>query len=146
MRKGFLKRLALMSLACLLPLTLQSVQADDDSLYQALGERDGISALMEEMLYQIGGDDRIADQFLDIDIERLHRTLTEQVCEISGGPCTYSGDDMVKVHTGLAITNADFNALVENLITAMELHEVSVSAQNRLLSLLADMHHEVVGL
>lgn len=126
-------------------LTTLSVQADD-SLYRALGERDGISNLMAEMLYEVAGDERIAEQFAESDIDRVHEMLTEQVCEISGGPCTYSGDDMVTVHTGLNITDADFNALVECLYTAMERLEVPVSAQNRLLALLADMHHEVVGL
>lgn len=126
-------------------MTTLPVQADD-SLYRALGEREGISNLMAEMLYEVAGDERIADQFAESDIDRVHEMLTEQVCEISGGPCTYSGDDMVKVHTGLNITDADFNALVECLYTAMERQEVPVSAQNRLLALLADMHHEVVGL
>ncbi|MEX1222293.1 MAG: group 1 truncated hemoglobin [Idiomarina sp.] len=133
-------------LAAMLLLGLAgSVQADD-SLYQQLGGKQGISNVMAEMLYELAGDDRIADQFADTDIDRLHQMLTEQVCEISGGPCTYTGEDMVKIHTGLNITNADFNALVENLIIAMEREDVPTTAQNRLLSLLADMHNEVVGL
>lgn len=133
-------------LVAMLLLGLSGAVQADDSLYQQLGGKQGISNVMAEMLYEIAGDDRIADQFADTDIDHLHQMLTEQVCEISGGPCSYSGDDMVKVHTGLNITNADFNALVENLIIAMEREEVPTTAQNRLLSLLADMHHEVVGL
>lgn len=133
-------------LVAMVLLGLAGAAQADDSLYQQLGGKEGISNVMAEMLYELAGDERIADQFADTDIDRLHQMLTEQVCEISGGPCTYSGDDMVKVHTGLNITNADFNALVENLIIAMEREEIPTTAQNRLLSLLADMHHEVVGL
>jgi len=127
-------------------LLLAATATAQNSLYDELGGKDGISNLMADMLYEVAGDERIADQFADSDIDRVHQMLTEQVCEITGGPCTYSGDDMVKVHTGLNITQADMNALVENLIIAMERAEISVSAQNRLLSLLAAMHDEVVGL
>lgn len=118
----------------------------DDSLYQALGQQQGISALMETFILEIAEDERIIHHFENTDIERLHRMLTEQICELSGGPCTYSGDDMVTVHTGMKVTGAEFNALVEDLIAAMEQHDIAVSAQNRLLAILAAMHKEVVNL
>lgn len=117
-----------------------------DSLYRALGGQSGISALMEDMLIAISDDDRIVEHFLGADIMRLHELLTEQVCELSGGPCTYTGDDMVTVHTGMGITRADFNALVENLQIGFDKHGTPVSAQNRLLAKLAALHGEVVGL
>jgi len=139
---GFASLLAVITLN----LSTNVSAANSDELYQQLGKQEGISRLVEELLFEIAGDNRIADQFVDTDIDRLHRTLTEQICEISGGPCSYSGDDMVKVHTGLEITQADMNALVENLYTAMERLDIPVSAQNQLLALLAEMHDEVVGL
>ena len=42
------------------------------------------------------------------------------------------------------ISHADFNALVEVLIDAMEKNDVSVAAQNRLLQRLAPMHRDIV--
>ncbi|WP_417656021.1 group I truncated hemoglobin [Pseudidiomarina aestuarii] len=118
----------------------------DDSLYQELGGQAGISQLMETFVLEIASDDRIIHHFEKTDIERLHRLLTEQVCVIAGGPCEYTGEDMVTVHTGMNITRAEFNALVEDLMTAMEQEEVPVTTQNRLLAALAEMHPEVVGL
>ncbi|HET8817389.1 MAG TPA: group 1 truncated hemoglobin [Pseudidiomarina sp.] len=130
-----------------LALTLSSASAvADDSLYQELGGQAGISQLMETFVLEIASDDRIIHHFEKTDIERLHRLLTEQVCVIAGGPCEYTGEDMVTVHTGMNITRAEFNALVEDLMTAMEQEEVPVTTQNRLLAALAEMHSEVVGL
>ena len=119
---------------------------DDDRLYQALGERQGIDRLVDDLLFRISEDARIVDQFDGIDVNRFQRTLSEQICEISGGPCEYSGDDMVTVHRGRDISEASFNALVENLQDAMEHQNVPVAAQNRLLRKLADMRAEVIHL
>ncbi|EGN76406.1 hemoglobin [Idiomarina sp. A28L] len=132
-------------LAALLMLPGQA-NARSDSLYQDLGGTAGIEQLVEDLLFNVADDRRIRHHFMDIDIGRLHEKLSEQICELAGGPCVYTGDDMVKSHTGMGVTRADFNALVEALQVAMDDNGVSVSAQNRLLALLAPMHHEIVGL
>lgn len=123
-----------------------SAQANqDDSLYRALGGEQGIQQLVEDLLFNVADDRRIRHHFVDIDIVRLHEKLSEQICELAGGPCEYTGDDMIKSHTGMGVTRADFNALVEALQLAMDDHQISISAQNRLLALLAPMHAEIVN-
>jgi len=130
----------------LLVLPTGSAQANqDDSLYRALGGEQGIQQLVEDLLFNVADDRRIRHHFVDIDIVRLHEKLSEQICELAGGPCEYTGDDMVKSHTGMGVTRADFNALVEALQLAMDDHQISISAQNRLLALLAPMHAEIVN-
>lgn len=114
------------------------------SLYQQLGEQQGIETIVEEMLYRVGGDDRIAHHFDGVDIMRVHKLISEQVCNLSGGPCDYSGEDMKTSHRNMGVDNADFNALVEHLIAAMEKEDVPVSAQNQLLGVLAPMHSDIV--
>ncbi|MGM7447549.1 group I truncated hemoglobin [Idiomarina sp. ST20R2A10] len=114
------------------------------SLYQQLGEQQGIETIVEEMLYRVGGDERIAHHFDGVDIMRVHKLISEQVCDLSGGPCDYSGEDMKTSHRNMGVDNADFNALVEHLIAAMEKEDVPVSAQNQLLGVLAPMHSDIV--
>lgn len=130
----------------ILGLLLLAPAAYANSLYQDLGEQEGIALLMEEMLFNISDDRRIRHHFADTDMLHLHQMLTEQVCELAGGPCVYSGEDMVDSHTDMNVSRADFNALVEALQLAMDDNGVSVSAQNRLLALLAAMHPEIVNL
>ncbi len=120
--------------------------ARDDSLYRALGEREGIEMLVDGLLFRISENQKILHHFAEADPARLHRTLTEQFCELSGGPCTYSGDDMVTVHTGMEITEAEFNSLVEDLLEVMDHQRIPVQAQNRLLARLAPMRAEIIGL
>lgn len=133
-----------MKTALLLAALLFAPLTFAQNLYQQLGEQQGIETIVEEMLYRVGGDDRIAHHFDGVDIMRVHKLISEQVCDLSGGPCDYSGEDMKTSHRNMGVDNADFNALVEHLIVAMEKQDVPVSAQNQLLGLLAPMHGDIV--
>ncbi|MFA0995736.1 MULTISPECIES: group I truncated hemoglobin [Pseudomonas syringae group] len=117
----------------------------DDSLYQDLGQRAGIQRIVEGMLMNIAKDERIVERFRKIDIVRLRDKLVEQLCVEAGGPCRYTGDSMAESHKGQNLTPSDFNALVENLIAAMDTENVPIPAQNRLIARLAPMRGEVLG-
>ncbi|MAA63071.1 MAG: group 1 truncated hemoglobin, partial [Idiomarina sp.] len=132
-----------MKTVLLMAVLLFSPLSFAQSLYQQLGEQQGIETIVEEMLYRVGGDERIAHHFDGVDIMRVHKLISEQVCDLSGGPCDYSGEDMKTSHRNMGVDNADFNALVEHLIAAMEKEDVPVSAQNQLLGVLAPMHGDI---
>ena len=46
--------------------------------------------------------------------------MKDQFCQVAGGPCRYTGHSMEATHKGLHLTNANFNALVEDLQSAMD--------------------------
>lgn len=116
----------------------------DDSVYQALGGREGLKAIVADLLNLVVADDRIKKQFVDADMEHLAMRLNEQLCVLSGGPCNYGGKDMKTIHADQHITNAQFNALAEDLQSAMDKHHVPVRAQNKLLAKLAPMQRSIV--
>lgn len=136
-------RIALLVLIGLLSACAQSLPKDD-SLYQDLGAQAGITRIVEGMLLNIARDERIVDRFRKIDIERLRDKLIEQFCVETGGPCTYTGDSMAESHKGQNISRSDFNALVEDLIAAMDEERVPVPEQNRLIARLAPMRGEII--
>ena len=117
----------------------------DDSLYRGLGELPGITRIVEGMLLNAARNPRITHHYDDVDIERLRDKLVEQFCVEAGGPCEYSGDSMEESHKGLNIDRGDFNALVEDLIDAMDAEGVAVPVQNRLLARLAAMGGQIIG-
>ena len=116
------------------------------TLYQQLGERAGLAQIVEDLLYLIVADDRINHQFKGVNVAQFHRNLTDHLCDVSGGPCAYSGQDMREAHAGMAITDTQFNALAENLILAMEQNGVPTGAQNRLLKRLVPMYPDIRNL
>ena len=116
----------------------------DDSLYQALGGQPGIERIVEGMLINISDNPKIVHHFAETDIDRLYQMLVEQFCFESGGPCEYTGDSMADSHAGMDVSEADFNALVEDLIAAMDAEAVPVATQNRLLARLAPMRADII--
>lgn len=137
--------------ACMLGIALATgasalaqTAAADDALYQALGGKAGIASIVGDFLPIVLADERIKDSFRDADEERLAMLLAEQFCELSGGPCKYSGKDMRSAHRDMAITNAQFNALAEDLQLAMDKNNISFAAQNRLIARLAPMQRSIV--
>ena len=113
-------------------------------LYDRLGGKPGITAVVDEFVGNVAKDDRINDRFATTDISRLKGHLIDQVCMATGGPCTYTGRDMKATHRRMRITNADFTALVEDLVAALKAFEVPQREQNELLALLGPMKPDIV--
>lgn len=116
----------------------------DDSLYQDLGQRAGIQKIVEGMLLHIAQNDRIYKYFAKVDIVRVRDKLVERFCVEAGGPCTYTGDSLEEVHKGMKLSRSDFNALVEDLIAAMNEQHIPVPTQNRFIARLAPQRGEVI--
>lgn len=120
-------------------------RGNDPALYQALGGRYGIDRLVDDFVQRLLRDPRMRPFFEEADLPNLRLRLAEQFCVVAGGPCTYGGKDMKKVHEGVDIDKADFNALVEVLQQSMDARGIPFAAQNRLLARLAPMHREVIN-
>ncbi len=114
------------------------------SLYDRLGGKPAITAVVDEFVGNVAKDARINGRFATTDIPRLKGHLVDQVCSASGGPCTYSGRDMITTHKGMGIKNAEFSAIVEDLIAALNTFKVPETEQKELLGLLGPMKPDIV--
>lgn len=121
-----------------------AVPAKNDALFQALGGKPGLQALMDVFVAGLKADKRIGEQFKDTKSSYLAEQLVDQVCAATGGPCKYEGADMKTAHADMGITKANFNALVEVLQTSMDTRGIPFATQNRLLALLAPMHRDII--
>ena len=115
-----------------------------DALYRALGEKPGITALMDDFVERLLVDPRIGKKFAKTKLANLKQQLRDQVCQLSGGPCNYEGDTMKASHADMGVRKADFNALVEVLQLAMDARQIPFRDQNRLLAMLAPMHRDII--
>ena len=118
--------------------------AKDDSLYNALGQKTGLVALMNVFVPALKADPRIGVQFKDTKASYLQAQLVDQFCVVSGGPCDYQGVSMKEAHAGMEIGKGDFNRLVEVLQTSMDARDIPFATQNKLLARLAPMHRDVI--
>ena len=119
-------------------------QRPADDLYRDLGGDEGVTRIVDAFLVHLAEDELVVDTFADTDIAEFRRLMIEQLCDLSGGPCTYGGRTMAESHAGMGVTPAMFNALVADFIDAMDDAGVPQGAQNRLLGRLAPMYGDIV--
>jgi hemoglobin len=132
-------------LAALLAVTAPAMgQAPADATFQGLGGKPGIHNIVATLIPLVLADPRIKESFADTDLANLALRLEEQFCVLSGGPCVYKGKDMTDIHDGLNITNAQFNALAEDVQVAMERNGVPSRIANKLMARLAPMQRSIV--
>ncbi len=121
---------------------ISSVQAATP--YDEFGGQAGLHQVVEDFIANVLADPRIQGDFAHAHIAHLKYELNQQFCALLNGPCTYTGKDMKSAHTGMNITEAAFNALDEDLNTAMDKNNVPIGAQNYLTGKLAPMEQPVV--
>ncbi|MBV9507999.1 MAG: group 1 truncated hemoglobin [Acidobacteriia bacterium] len=120
-----------------------------DNLYNSLGGKKAITAVVNEFVARVAADNRINGFFKQTasDPKRLasfKMNLVDQICEASGGPCKYKGKDMKSAHAGMGISSADFDALVEDLVGALDKFHVKEADKQALLGVLGPMKGDIV--
>jgi hemoglobin len=115
------------------------------SLYERLGGKDAITAVVNDFVGRVGQDERINQRFANAEVPRLKQLLVEQICQAAGGPCQYSGRDMKTAHKGMGIRDEEFGALVEDLVASLAQLKVPEPEQKELLGALAGLKGDIVG-
>ena len=142
MKKIF--RAFLMIAAVIGTISFSGIARADDSLFQALGGKEGLTQIIADFKASYLNDERIKDQFDNINLDRLSERFYFQFCELTGGPCHYPGRDMYHSHKGLALNQAQFNAVVEDLQFALDKNKIPFRTQNKFIALLAPMERDIV--
>ena len=127
------------------PVADTAAPAAPKSLYDRLGGKDAITVVIDDFVTNVAADKRINARFAKTNIPHLKQMLVEQVCQATGGPCTYTGKSMKDAHKGMKITEAEFNALVEDLAMSLDKHNVAVADKSELLTALGGMKGDIVG-
>lgn len=114
------------------------------TLHERLGGTAVVTRVVSETIDRSATDPRTRRSFEDVKLQRVKDKLAEQICELAGGGCTYTGDPMDKVHQGLKITEAEMSLLVQFLREALDRNGVGLAEKNELLRLLAPMKRDIV--
>jgi hemoglobin len=110
--------------------------------------RSAIGVVVESFVANMVADSRVNARFKDMKPEvrgRLTSSLADQLCQAAGGPCSYYGKDMKTVHQGMKITEAEWNATVENMVKALDKHKVAEREKKDVLAALGPMKGDIVG-
>ena len=137
--------LAVVTLAAAGCASMDSGSMAQKSLYDRLGGKPAITAVVDDFVGNVAGDARINQFFARTNIPRLKTMLVDQICEASGGPCKYTGKSMPEAHRGMGVTDADFNALVQDLVKSLDKFKVPEREKSELLSALGGLKPQIVG-
>jgi hemoglobin len=114
------------------------------SLYDRLGGLDAIKAAVDSWVARVAGDDRINRKFVRTDIPRLKKEVVDQLCQATGGPCSYTGRSMRDTHTGMKTTAGEFDAVMQDLAATLDEFNVPKAEQDELIDLLMPMRDQIV--
>jgi hemoglobin len=118
------------------------------TLYKRLGGREGIALVVGDFVGNMAADPRVNARFKDMkapEVEKLKSNLADQICDATGGPCSYLGRDMKTTHKGMKITEAEWNAAVDNLNKALDKHKVGAKEKQELIGAIAPMKGDIVN-
>jgi hemoglobin len=120
-----------------------------DALYKSLGGKKAITAVVDLFVGNCAADPKIANFFkADVadpaKLKKFKMNLVNQICEAAGGPCKYTGKSMKDAHAGMGITSGDFDALVGDLVAALDKAGVKPADKMALLGVLGPMKSDIV--
>lgn len=126
-----------------------SPAAGNDTLYKSLGGKKAIVAVVDDFVGRVAADNRIYGFFKATAsypqrLAKFKKSLVDQICEAAGGPCKYTGKDMKTAHAGMGIGSDDFDALVQDLVAALDKFMVKDGDKQALLGVLGPMKKDIV--
>ncbi|WP_088701644.1 group I truncated hemoglobin [Halomonas campaniensis] len=123
-----------------------ATQSTNTTLYERLGGKTTIDAVVENLLYRIADDPEVVVFFANTNIDLFAESLASQLCDVSDGPCRYEGPPMDRAHQHMGLTDVHFNRVVEYLDAAMQAEDIPLGARNELLGRLAPMYTDIMRL
>jgi len=97
-----------------------------DSLWMKLGGQEAVEKVVDDFVAIAGANPKVNFdrdgklKFTEEQIAMLKKQLVAFVSAASGGPIKYSGKTMKEAHQGMEITDAEFDASVDDLVKALE--------------------------
>jgi hemoglobin len=145
-------RTLLPSLALALSLaTLLSASAQDGmmkkSLYDRLGGYNAIAAVVDDFVGRLVTDKQFERFFAGHSTDskkRIRQHIVDQFCAAAGGPCLYTGRTMKDSHTGLNISEADWDAAAKHLVASLDKFKVPEPEKKELLAFVTGLKAEIV--
>jgi hemoglobin len=124
--------------------TAASPATDNRTLYERLGGTPAITAVVERFVAVTGSDPRISVFFTNADVPRLKTMMVQHICELTGGPCKYTGKSMKESHTGMKVKEEHFTAFMDDLAKTLDELEVPAREKGEVLAAFNSLKADVV--
>jgi len=114
------------------------------SLYDRLGGKGAITAVVDMFADRLVADPQVGGRFASADVKRFKMLNTELVCMATGGPCQYQGRDMKSTHNGMRISEKEFNIVAGHLKATLKKFKVPQQERKELLGIIGSLKKDIV--
>lgn len=121
----------------------------DKTLYQRLGGYDAIVAVVNDLFASKLADKELSRFFVGMGTDsrkRVHQKVVNFLCQATGGPCFYDGRDLRTVHTGLNITEEDWQKFVQIATKTMDKFNVPQKEREEVFGAVSSLKNDIVGI
>ncbi len=116
-------------------------------LYKRLGGYDAIAAVVDDFIGRLVNDPNLSRFFAGHStdsLKRVRQLVVDQLCAATGGPCIYIGRDMKTSHTGLGITEQQWQASVNHLVATLAKFKVPGKEKQEVLTAISGLKKDIV--
>jgi len=142
---------AVLGLFCLSTVSVFAAmppQSDQQSLYKRLGGFDALAAVTDDFIGRMANDPQLKKFFTGFNessLARIREHVVDFLCQATGGPCKYHGQDMKTAHTGLHITDSDWDVAVKHLNATFDKFKVPQKERTEVINAIAPLKADIVG-
>jgi len=120
-------------------------EARENSLYQKLGGKAALEAVVDAFYVKVLADVRIKDIFADVNMDKQARRQKAFLAAAFGGPVPWTGKDMRKAHMDLKLTEEHFNAVAEHLQKTLEEFKVKKELIDQVMAIAGSVKNDVLN-
>lgn len=115
----------------------ESSTAADAILFERIGGTQKVRMIVEDIWHNHSVNPIVKDRFAASDPEYVKQRVFEIFAAATGASnIEYTGKDMKTAHAGMNISEMEFNAVVDDVLTACEKNKVGQQEQNEVLAIL----------
>lgn len=148
MKRMFAITIVVLMSAVMVPSFAQ--EEEPPSLYERLGGVYAIASVVDDFIERLLVNDLVnANSAVNkarqtVPKAGLKYRVTELVCQVTGGPCAYSGRSMKDSHAHLSITEAEWDAMVKDFVASLNHFKVPEKEQAELLAIVGTTKGDIV--
>jgi hemoglobin len=119
------------------------------SLYERLGKRTGITSLVDDIVEAHMNNPVVAPRFQPYrdqaeNLKLVKEHTVEFLCAGSGGLEQYTGRDMLAAHKGMNISEAEFMAVLDDILQVLEKHGVDEASRKDVLAIAYSLKNNII--
>ena len=119
----------------------------DKSLYDRLGGYNALALVVDDFIVRLVTDKQFDKFFVGHSTDskkHIRQHILDQFCAATGGPCLYTGRDMKMSHSGLGITNAEWDAAAKHLVASLDKYKVPEKEKSEVLAFVTTLKKDIV--